>query len=270
MGELFFHIGLHKTGTTWLQTCLFPNLTNLKFHCPRKIEEIRNSAIGDGRQLISHEGMSGKLSFKKSPGFCRQRLLQNLELITEMDSKARILIGFREHRAWINAAFAQQAKKKNAVDPAHYLLTFSREDLCWQEVLALVERSAGAVFPYLYEELITAPHALVEDMCGFLGCDPPANVDFLIKTRANVSPRTEFGQRISRQFYRLQRLTGRVRLYEKLTMLRGVGATLGASLDRFGSPIMIEFNPTMASDLREDWSALVKKVSAIRSRQLCE
>jgi hypothetical protein len=265
MPNLYFHIGLHKTATGWLQKILFPRLEGIQVHETRSERDIRILAGSEGRHLITHEGMSGKLARDKEPGTYRQRLLSSLELIREVSPAPCIMVGFREQRAWINSAFSQKAKKA-AIDQETYLRTYAPNELCWREVLNLVEKTAAQTFPYLYEEFSSDPAALINDMCRFLGVTPPVDLDRLLQERVNLSPRTDFGQRIAQPFFKLSYSLDRLGLRTK--PLRNLGARLGARIDGYGARQReIDIDTATEKLWREDWAGLVRQVSELRNRQ---
>jgi hypothetical protein len=266
MPDLYFHIGLHKTGTSWLQAVFFPSLEGIEVHRTRSEKHIRALAGSEGRHLITHEAMGGRLASHKAPGTYRQCLLKGLELIRQVSLTPRVIVGFREQNAWINSAYCQKAKKE-AVNPEHYLSTYAPNELCWQEVLSLVDKTATETFPFLYEELSSDPAALVEDMCRFLDVGPPADMHELLKKRVNLSPRTKFGQRVARPFFNLSYQFDRVGLRTK--PLRELGARFGVRMDRYGTqPKEINLDVATAKLWREDWASLVRQVGKRRNRPL--
>ena len=108
------------------------------------------------------------------------------------------------------------------------------------------------MFPFLYEELSHAPHALVGDLCRFLKTEVPANLSEVLRVRENASPRSQAGQLLSRPFfqvsYALEKFTP-----IKARRLRELGARLGTRLDENFAPLQIDLDQDMARELRKDW-----------------
>ena len=203
--RVFFHIGLHKTATTWLQVQLFPNLEGVKLIRTRNIAKVMAvMRSGDpGTLIVSHEGMSGKIG-GNAPGDSEHRLTLTLQTIASKVPQAAIIVGFREQSAWINSAFAQRARKsEHRADD--YVQGFSLDELSWCRVLRRIKSCAAAVFPFLHEELDHDGRALVEDLCRFLGASPPADLETILKRRVNTSPRSKAGRRVSRTVYGFSR-----------------------------------------------------------------
>ena len=261
--RIFFHIGLHKTATTWFQRHLFPHLAGVECRRSKRIGKICASHGNGSTLLISHESLSGTLSSEKQPGDNKKRLARSLGHITTAKPGAAIIVGFREHASWLGAAYAHRAKKEG-VNFARYVRTFSVDDLSWCRSLDLVEGASPSVFPFLYEELTSAPEPLIEDLCRFLGTKPPANLNDLLARRENPSPRSRAGQLVSRPFfqvsYALDRLPG-----VKTKGLREFGARLGARFDGNGTREVV-LNRELAEELKQDWDGLLARIGRWRGR----
>jgi hypothetical protein len=262
---VYFHIGLHKTATTWLQRHLFPALPSVSCTVTRRLAGVAEPSDGS-TLIVSHEALSGTLSSEKQPGDNKKRLTETLSSIAAVSPGAPIIIGFREHRSWLTAAYAQKAKKQG-VKGERYLATFSRDDLSWCRSLDLIEEGKRPVFPFLYEELSHAPEALIGDLCRFLRTQVPANLAEILNVRENASPRSQAGQLLSRPFfqvsYALERFTP-----IKARPLRELGARLGTRLDKNFEPLHLELDEDLAGELRRDWESLLERMSEIRSRDL--
>jgi hypothetical protein len=263
---VFFHIGLHKTGSTWFQQHLFPNLAGVNCLKTKHIAEIDRPGDDAPIFIVSHESLSGTLSSEKQPGDNKKRLTETLSSIAAVAPGAPIIIGFREHGSWLSAAYAQKAKKQG-VQLKSYVATFSREDLSWCRSLDLIEDGSRSVFPFLYEELSCAPEALIDDLCSFLGTEIPANLTELLAVRENASPRSKAGQILSRPFfqtsYALRNFTS-----INTKSLRELGGRLGTRLDQHFAPLEIGLDQDMAEDLRRDWERLLERIGDGRSRDL--
>lgn len=263
---MFFHIGLHKTASTWFQRHLFPNLAGVNCLVTKRIADIAKPEDDAPILIVSHESLSGTLSSEKQPGDNKKRLTETLGSIAAVAPGAPIIIGFREHASWLTAAYAQKAKKQG-VQLNRYVATFSREDLSWCRSLDLIEDGRKSVFPFLYEELSCAPEVLIDDLSRFLGTERPANLTELLAVRENASPRSQFGQILSRPFfqtsYALENFTS-----IRTKSLREFGARLGTRVDQHFAPLQIGLDQDMAQDLRRDWERLLQRIGALRSRDL--
>ncbi len=266
--HVFFHIGLHKTGTTWLQRALFPALSDVTTKRSRSLPKIKDAiANNDAVLIISHEGMSGSISTQKSPGDRDKRLRENIEKMSALNNCNGIIIGFREQLSWINSAYSEKAKKEPVL-PESYLESFSPTELSWCKLLDAVGAARAPIFCFLYEELLHGPESLISDLCGFLGTPVPSNWSEISERRENRSPRGSLGQHASRALFSIARVLKNAPLISRAKRpLRGVGSRLGTRLDRYSAPATaITFNDELAKELEADWNTLLSIVGERRGR----
>jgi hypothetical protein len=258
--NIFFHIGLHKTATSWFQRHLFPNLAGVQFLKTRNLDKVILADDSTSTTLIiSHEGLSGTVSHQRPPGTSSTRLMKNLEKMAALAPRRSIIIGFREHRSWLQSAHAQRAKKVWGVGRARYVRAFSLEDLSWCQKLSTIERSCPSVFPFLYEELLQNPMALIQDLCGFLGKDLPPNLDHLLGIRINAVPKSRVGQFVSRSLCTLSTPSRRRRMKARWYKF-------GARFDRYFLPKPLPLDSNMAVALEQDWNDLLRLIGERRGR----
>jgi hypothetical protein len=262
---VYLHLGLHKTATGWLQRQFFPRL-KLPLYRTRKLEKIAALARGatvDGI-IVSHEGLGGRIGDDKAPGDSVRMFEATLDGIAGLPAETKLLIGFREHGAWIGSAYAQRGKKA-AVTPEAYRDSFSRDDLLWMKRVRLCDERGLKSFLFLYEEFAQDPLRLCKDLCRFLGVALPEVTGSLLARRENPSPKTERGLRLSRAAYALARVLGALPFVDA-KKLRQAASELGASFDSDEAPIKIGFRQQDEAALRSDWEELLGLVGERRGR----
>ena len=104
--EIIFHIGLHKTGTTFLQRYVFPKLKNVNLFCTdgrpfNGIEDLEKDKIN----LISIENLSG--SPFSSNEFTRYTIMEEL---AKLYPNAKIIVTFRNKNSWLKSLYSQYIK----------------------------------------------------------------------------------------------------------------------------------------------------------------
>jgi len=211
--------------------------------------------------IVSWEALSGSISPQKPPDFNCKRLIENLSYIQTSAPSAGIIIGFREHQSWLQAAFSQKAKHKQHIDRQTYVKTFSRQDLSWCTKLQTIEASFTSVFPFLYEEIIQSPMTLIGDLCHFIGKAPPSNLHQLLRDRRNLSPRSSSGQFVARS---IRTVFPAHRGWMQLSQ------QIGTWLDRFAPTNEAVIDARLSSDLQDDWIRLLDLVSKSRGRDLTD
>jgi hypothetical protein len=255
MSRVYFHIGLHKTASTWLQTRLFPSLDGVRLFRTRNLGQVPLSGVET--IIVSHEGLSGELR-PKSPGDRSVSLERHLAQIETLASDRAFIVGFREHRSWLQSAYAQKAKKDWAISRTNYVGSFSMEDLEWCRTLGSLERSSPLVFPFLFEELAKDPKSLVRDLCRFIGKDPPENVEALLRDPVGWSPKGRVGQFVASSLYRA---SGPYRTRMKRRFYK-----FGILFDRYLPPTPMPLDRDMAVGLKRDWDTLLTLIADRRGR----
>ncbi len=262
---VYLHLGLHKTATGWLQRQFFPRL-GLPLHRTRKMEKIAALAAEPGTEalIVSHEGLGGRIGDDKAPGDALNTFEATLRGIDGLPARSKVLIGFREHSAWIGSAYAQRGKKATVTADA-YRDTYSLEELSWVRRVELCDRRRLDSFLFLYEEFAHDPVALCEDLCRFLGTPMPDDVASLLARRENPSPRTERGLRLARAAHGVARVLGALPL-TNAKRLRQAASEFGASFDSNETPVAVDFREVDKERLGEDWRRLVEIVAERRGR----
>jgi hypothetical protein len=169
---VFIHIGLHKTGTTYLQSEIFPKLKGIAYVPWSRFETFfrpRNEA----NCLISREGLSGGLW---APPDQREATFRTL---SECFPEARILIAFRRHDSYIVSTYRQHLQQGGTLSFSEYFTlgkgsSFMKpEQFAFSPFLEWIERYFHTPpFVFFFEELQTNSGVLLAEMTRFLGADP--------------------------------------------------------------------------------------------------
>lgn len=269
MAKIFFHVGLHKTATTWFQRQFFPRLENVHVLRTRQLDTIALPADDSPTLIVSHEGLSGTISDLKTPGAPTARLSYSLKVMKRVAPNSAVLIGFREHKSWLQSAFRQRLAKNPNITQEDYVSLFSPEDLSWCLKMQMIEACYPTVFPFLYEELLLWPNLLVGDLCRFIGKPPPGNLDTLLGRRENPSPRSHFGRLMSRSLLSLVPPSRRKRA---TSLANRVGAWLDGSSSHHWEKdsLDIVLPPDLKHRLSLDWKSALVRIGEHRCRDFSE
>ncbi|MDZ4737505.1 MAG: sulfotransferase [Rhodospirillaceae bacterium] len=214
--DALVHIGLHKTGTTWLQFHLFPR-ADCGFHLPefegmtpkqrakaigvrlcydqanRLMAEVDFDAIATREALagltvpegktavVSHERLGGH---PLSAGFDRTILRDRIRTVLP---NARILVVVREQFSMLMSSYLQYLKYGGWHDLEQYLYppsdgrlpTLNIDFWKYDRLIELYRSAFGPdrVLVLPYEMLVRNPQDLVERICDFAGVSVPDGVD---------------------------------------------------------------------------------------------
>ncbi|REE05593.1 hypothetical protein [Marinoscillum furvescens] len=179
--EIYFHVGLGKVASTWLQKKVFPKLKGLQYFGPHRYRKVKSllPKAGSGKVLVSRE-------------FDRQ-LEEELRDFGQHYPRFRVVVIFRRHDEWIASQYRRYVKNG-------WLGTFSdfydlesdqgfwkRKELDYRMKIETIERISGQKpVVLIYDDLKNDPRAFVAALADSLGVKPPARL-FTGKVHASYS-----------------------------------------------------------------------------------
>ncbi|MDZ7829170.1 MAG: hypothetical protein U5K33_06685 [Halofilum sp. (in: g-proteobacteria)] len=170
---LYLHVGLHKTGTTYLQSEVFPFWSGVRYLRNLTVENFLRIDPAE-TCLASREGFSG-------PALgTREEKLAFLKRLSRMFPDARILISFRRHASYINALYSQYLRYGGTLplsgffDPDLDNGVLTRADILYRPYIeAIHEYWDRPPFVFLLSEIMEQPERLRSDLGDLFGCEPP-------------------------------------------------------------------------------------------------
>lgn len=165
--NVFFHIGLYKTGSTFLQRNVFQQLAGVDYYG----RDYRKFVFGqkiDTTTLISNEGLSG------SPLTHRDDRLMKLDMIKKFYPDAKIICVSRHPLSWVYSLYNQYVKRGGV----HTFKKWVRYDfnIVYLDIdfyiRALNDRFNDILF-LDFDDLVKDVNVFVETICNFIGVDIP-------------------------------------------------------------------------------------------------
>ncbi|ADI74123.1 hypothetical protein Metev_1256 [Methanohalobium evestigatum Z-7303] len=178
---LYIHIGLPKTGTTFLQVEIFPKWNGIKYLGGRKKEITLKELVEiDDNQtyLISKEYLAGE-----------PKIVNLAKLFPE----AKIMVSFRKHDKWVTSRYKQYIQDINCstlsfkefFDIENNNGYFKKENLNYRKKIKTIEESFNQKpFVFLQEELTDNLDGVLKDMEYFMGGRAP-KIDKLGDNKSN-------------------------------------------------------------------------------------
>lgn len=214
------HIGFHKTGTSWFQSCFYPAVKNGHFVsrkearseliAPRALsfdaEAARSTLIaaaGERRLLICEENLSGYIHNGGLGGLLSAEMARRLHASFP---EAQIIVFLRSQERMAAAAYAQYVRGGGTYRLERYLglkrsagvtkywykaPAFSFDHLDYQPLLEHYARLFGrsAVHAYVYEEMAADPPGFVRRFAGEHGLEVEWDQVGFERVNASLSPR---------------------------------------------------------------------------------
>jgi len=161
---IVLHLGLHKTGTSFLQYEVFKNMEGVNLLI--KPYDIRNIHIEKGRiNILTGEGFSRSL-----PHWGPTSREETLHHLKKLFPDAKIIVGFRERGTWLRSCYGQYVTGYNGkLSFEKYIDKYQDSILSFSDYQRKIEDIWEHVFVYHQETL----ESDIGPMCKFIGCPVP-------------------------------------------------------------------------------------------------
>lgn len=168
--EVYVHIGLPKTATTFLQQNIFPNIDGINY-IGQKEFLWENLELEKGKNLISHEGLSGNAYVNTLQD--RLILFHGLKGLFECP---KIIVATREKENIIKSLYSQYIKKGGAVKFSVFRERMLKNakydyDLLQKHLHSIFGEKN--VYIYSFETFKNTPHKIIQDICKFMSVKVP-------------------------------------------------------------------------------------------------
>jgi len=164
--EIVIHVGLHKTGTTFLQRRVFPKMdVNFIEHPKKFLLDLKQDKIN----VISEEELSGR------PHYIYEKNMRYkfADSLYSMFPNAKIIVGFRKTDSWLNSLWKQYVWRGGTKSKEEFVSLFKGDYLNFEMYREYLEKRFPAVHVYQFEELLKKPDETIKAMADFIGVPMP-------------------------------------------------------------------------------------------------
>ena len=178
--EIFIHVGMHGTGTTFLQDKVFPKLVGINLIRPRTkflhgTPDFVVYPIKSGKNLISNELLScNPFHNKLQRSLVADDRFVVVDYLKKVFPHGKIIVCTLNRIGWVVSRYSQY--KKSGRHGSFNEFCDSCNIYSWldfKDYTDYIKKVFPSVFHYTYEDFKADPHKVVEDMCGFMGVDVP-------------------------------------------------------------------------------------------------
>lgn len=167
--ELYIHLGLHRTGTTFLQHKVFPRLNDIMFF---KELTFKTLICKSRKNLVSNEDLSGTPFNPNSNPNDRFMIADN---IFKVYPEAKIILGLREKNSWMKSLYNQYLKIGGTSSFNQFKNEeFNKKYLDFNQYVEFLKDTFDDVFIYHFEDLKQNNERVVKDLCSFLHVNVPS------------------------------------------------------------------------------------------------
>lgn len=166
--EIVIHLGLHKTGSTYLQKCVFSRLKGVEVQHLMEICQVKFKS--DKRVLlISSEGLLSSMPQYPDNGTVED----SIEALHRIYPDAKIILGVREATSWVKSCWNQYIRGGGTASFFEYCKKYGNNCMIPSEYIKPIKSRWKNVFVYDQYELKRCPYRIIEDMCDFIGVPMP-------------------------------------------------------------------------------------------------
>ena len=222
-GKVYIHIGMEKTGTTFLQHNLFPNL---KINLLKTFLDLSEARGSNFPFLISNEGLCGPV-YKKGGMF--SNFSRSVLAIKDLFVSPNIILCFREPSDYLLSSYKQYLHEGGVLTFDRFFslqqsALVNRSDLFFSKYIQFLksEFDPESLFVYNFDSFRMDPLKVIDAIIAFLNHD---DIEFDIAlTRKRANPSVPYHYESTLRFLNsmdqgLKRRTGlrmRLQLFGKL------------------------------------------------------
>lgn len=168
--EIYLHIGLHKTGTSFFQKEIFPKLKDVDVKFKKKLIYDMSSYSDKPKVLFTDEDYSVSLPHQIHKYECMETLTNLKKLYPD----AKIIIGLRNKIKWLHSCYYQYvASGGGFLSYKKYLEKYEDDILDFVVYLTMIRLLWKSVYVYNFEDFVDDPDKIVGELCNFMGCEIP-------------------------------------------------------------------------------------------------
>jgi hypothetical protein len=167
--KVFIHIGMHKTGTTFLQTEVFPKIPNINYQTKVDL----TTKVEPGKiNLFSDENLDGGSYRLFNNANQRDAIIENLH---KMFPTAKIIICLRDKEHWLKSAWKQYIVAYYSCSFEEYCKRIDPRFLEFDEYVGKIQHLFGSENVYVcsFQVLLIAPETFVKNLCNFMEVKTP-------------------------------------------------------------------------------------------------
>jgi len=170
--DITFHIGLHKTGSTFLQKEVFPKM-DVNFLGRGDIAKPftgKKDLVKNKKNLISDEGLSCSMPFE----YVTVRRIDKANEIKKKYPNAKIIVVFRNRSDWIDALYSEYVKMGGFHSFLYwYKNIFEIESSNFEAYKKFLKSLFDSVLILDFKDFTCNNKKFIKKICDFIGVSAP-------------------------------------------------------------------------------------------------
>lgn len=176
MSQIFIHIGLHRTGTTFLQKHVFPKIEGIAYYGRYNPYHVQNYVLAvdvkaNDKILISDEGLTTYPYFN----YPETTVFIVTERLKKLFPHAKIIVVFRDKKEWKKSLYDVYVRmaKGNLSRSEWEQKIFNSKNFEFGEFKQFLKTIFDDVLVLWYKDFKKNPQVFVEQICNFMGVSTP-------------------------------------------------------------------------------------------------
>jgi hypothetical protein len=179
--DIIIHVGLPKTGTTFLQNGFFPKIKNAKVFGVGNIPFYPDTKLWENKiNIISNERLFGE------PNTPIEKEHRN-EIARRLHGafpNAKIIVVFRERKSWTKSLYGEYVRNGGTeVYDIWYDKIFEHDSLDFESYEKCLRDLFDDVLVLQFEDLKTRPDYFVKKTCEFINVEVPEYENTMVNIR---------------------------------------------------------------------------------------
>ena len=196
--QIYYHVGLGKAASTYLQNRIFPALDGIRYIHRDRYRRYRSiiDKSHDDRYLVSREAAF--------------RLDQRLEEFATFRSDAKVILVLRRHDRWIASHYRRYVKNGGSLSFDKYVDLDSASPLIWDKkkmsffamIQKIENRFGSKPLVLFHENLQNDPFQLIDQLCRFTGATyRRERIDLSVVHRSWNDKQLKFSKMVGRYLF---------------------------------------------------------------------
>jgi len=186
MVKTILHIGMQRTGTTFLQHELFPKL-NIRYITPEFFEHGQIEMLAEFHHyimeedtLISNENFYCDMFSKEDTRF------ERLDLIHKLFPHAKIIFAIRNKETLKKSWYKKSIGLGATWDYETFLKNINTNVFNYEPYIEKLKQYFNEVYIYRFEDFKKTPEKITREICDFIGVKTPKIKKETYKTKWNI------------------------------------------------------------------------------------
>lgn len=202
--EIFVHVGLMKTGTTFLAKEVYPKIKNIHYEERCDLDQCTEN----GKNLFFNQCLSGRPHLL---GRTADMALHRADNLKALYPNAKIILNVRNKNAWLNSVYREYVRFGGNLNFLQFYDNFDKNFLDFNGYINYLKKLFGTENVYVsdYETLNNNPEEYIKDLCNFVDCEIPIYTNRIVRPSLS-DQQVRLGKFLNNSYWRFNNILMRI------------------------------------------------------------